>query len=79
MNPAEDVVDPVCGMTIRRRAAPLIREHGQETFYLCSVECGVKFDGDADAYIAASRLQSPGWGKTPHPANVVKQFRKIEE
>ena len=76
---SEMVIDPVCGMTIRKEAAPLMREHAGETFYLCSAECGVKFDGDADAYVTAARLNLPGWGKTPHPENVVKQFRKIEE
>lgn len=79
MNSPETVVDPVCGMTIRRDLAPLLREHGEETFYLCSVECGVKFDGDADAYIAAAKLDLPGWGRTPHPENVIRQFRKIDE
>jgi YHS domain-containing protein len=76
MNSTDEVIDPVCGMTFRKALAPLVREHGGETFYLCSVECGAKFDGDADAYVAASRLALPGWGQTPHPENVVKQFRK---
>jgi YHS domain-containing protein len=75
----ETVIDPVCGMTIRKDAAPLQRVHGGETFYLCSAECGVKFDGDADAYMTAAKLNLPGWGKTPHPESVVKQFRKTEE
>jgi YHS domain-containing protein len=79
MNSADDVIDPVCGMTMPRQAAPLEKEHGGETFYLCSVECGLKFDADADAYAAAAKLNLPGWGGTPHPANIVKQFRKIDE
>jgi YHS domain-containing protein len=79
MNSNETVIDPVCGMTMPRSAAPFVREHGGDTFYLCSAECGAKFDADADAYIAASKLRLPGWGKTPHPENVVKQFRKPEE
>ena len=79
MSPADDVIDPVCGMTMPRAAAPLVREHSGETFYLCSAECGAKFDRDADAYIAASKLRLPGWGMTPHPENVVKQFRKTGE
>jgi YHS domain. len=66
-------------MTIRKEAAPLSRKHRDETFYLCSIECGAKFDRDADAYVAAAKLELPGWGKTPHPENVVNQFRKIEE
>lgn len=77
MGSHEDVIDPVCGMTMPRQAAPLTREHDGETYFLCSAECGTKFDRDADAYIAAAKLKLPGWGKTPHPENVVKQFRKI--
>jgi YHS domain-containing protein len=79
MDSPQDVIDPVCGMTMPRQAAPHTREHDGETFYLCSVECGAKFDRDADAYIAAAKLKLPGWGKTPHPENVVKQFRKTGE
>ena len=79
MSSADDIIDPVCGMTMPRLAAPLLREHGGETFFLCSVECAAKFDRDADAYVAAAKLKLPGWGKTPHPDNVVKQFRKLDE
>ena len=35
-----------------------------------------RFDSDADAYAAAAKLSLPGWGETPHPESVVKQFRK---
>ena len=66
-------------MTMPRHAAPLVREHAEETFYLCSAQCGAKFDADADAYVAAAKLNLPGWGSTPHPENVVKQFRKRDE
>lgn len=79
MTTTDDVIDPVCGMTMPKQAAPLVRQHAEETFYLCSAECGAKFDRDADAYIAAAKLKLPGWGKTPHPDSVVKQFRKIDE
>jgi YHS domain-containing protein len=78
MTSDDDVIDPVCGMTLPRKVAPLCREHAGDTFYLCSAECGAKFDRDADAYVAAAKLKLPGWGKTPHPENVIKQFRKID-
>ena len=71
----EAVIDPVCGMTIGRNQAPYKREHGVGVFYLCSIECTRKFDADADAYAAVAGLELPGWGMTPHPENVVKQFR----
>jgi len=75
MNFMDGVIDPVCGMTISRSRAPVIRAHGDATFYLCSVQCAAKFDADADAYAAVSRLDLPGWGQTPHPESVTKQFR----
>jgi YHS domain-containing protein len=75
MTAQETVVDPVCGMTIGRTQAPFTKEHGVSVYYLCSIECAKKFDADGDAYAAAAALQLPGWGMTPHPESVVKQFR----
>jgi YHS domain-containing protein len=75
----ETVIDPVCGMTIGRNQAPFTREHSSSVYYLCSIECTRKFEADADAYAAVAGLQLPGWGMTPHPENVVKQFRTDTE
>jgi YHS domain-containing protein len=75
MNSSETVIDPVCGMAIKKSRAPVTREHGGVTFHLCSMECAAKFDADAEAYAAVSRLDLPGWGKTPHPDHVTKRFR----
>lgn len=75
MKSFDDVIDPVCGMTISKSRAPVVKAHGESTFYLCSVECGAKFDADADAYAVVSRLGLPGWGETPHPESITKQFR----
>jgi Cu+-exporting ATPase len=75
LDDAVEVIDPVCGMTIVRSKAPHQREHNGAAYYLCSTGCAVRFDTDGDAYIAAARLNLPGWGMTPHPDEVVKQFR----
>ena len=75
---AHQVIDPVCGMTISADRAPHQREHSGATWYLCSMECSLKFDADAIAYIAAARLDLPGWGQTPHPESVIEQFRRPE-
>jgi YHS domain-containing protein len=57
-------------MRVNAAAAADTRQHGGETFYFCSPWCARKFDADADAYIASSRLR----GETdiddtddPHP------------
>ena len=75
---AQLVIDPVCGMTLEQVQAPHAREHSGATWYLCSLECCLKFDADAAAYIAAARLDLPGWGQTPHPESVIEQFRRPE-
>ena len=72
---SEKVIDPVCGMTIAKSQAPYAREHGGNDYYFCSIQCTAKFDSDAEAYAAAARLQLPGWGLTPHPENITRQFR----
>ena len=76
MTSGEEVIDPVCGMTIVRHEAPYQREHGGETYYMCSAACASRFDTDGDAYAATAKLNLPGWGMTPHPDDVVKQFKR---
>ena len=78
MTPDREVVDPVCGMTITISQAPYARDHTGTTYHLCSIECCVKFDADGDAYAAVARLNLPGWGETPHPEDIVAQFRRPE-
>ena len=79
MNSSDKVIDPVCGMTIVIAEAPFNAEHNGSAYYFCSVQCASSFNADADAYAAAARLNLPGWGETPHPESVVKQFRKKDE
>ena len=75
MPSAEHVIDPVCGMTITKAQAPFAREHDGSTYYLCSSQCLAKFAADADAYTTTAKLDLPGWGRTPHPESVTRQFR----
>lgn len=58
---SDDVIDPVCGMTITRAQAPFTSVHSGTTYYLCSVKCMWRFDADGDAYAAVARLDLPGW------------------
>ena len=64
--PAQEAIDPVCGMTIPTDGA-ITREYEGATYYFCSEICATRFDQDAVAYIAASRLNLDGWGQTPTP------------
>ena len=62
----QEAIDPVCGMLVATQGA-LTREHDGETYYFCSATCADRFDVDAAAFIAASRLGLEGWGETPAP------------
>ena len=53
-------LDPVCGMRVDMNEAPATRQHRGATYHFCSVWCAEKFDGDADAYLAAARLREQG-------------------
>lgn len=59
-------IDPVCGMTIPTTGA-IKRVYEGETYYLCSDLCVGRFDQDAMAYVATSKLNLKGWGRTPTP------------
>lgn len=63
---AHEVIDPVCGMTIAADGE-ITREYEGAVYHFCSEGCAVRFDADAIAYVAASRLGLDGWGKTPAP------------
>ncbi len=65
----KQAIDPVCGMTIATEGA-ITREHEGQTYYFCSRSCAVRFERDAPAYVAASRLGLDGWGDTPPPGFV---------
>jgi YHS domain-containing protein len=62
-------IDPVCGMRVDPANAADTRQHGGTTYYFCSAWCARKFDGDADAYIAAARLRGDEGiaDDDPHP------------
>ena len=65
MTTQTSVIDPVCGMTIF--PGELTREFEGEQFHFCSALCMSRFDEDAAAYAAVSRLNLDGWGRTPTP------------
>ena len=69
---SHEAIDPVCGMTIATAGA-LTREHAGETYYFCSEICADRFDVDAVAYVAASRLGLDGWGRTPTPGFLMRR------
>ena len=57
MSSSSAVTDPVCGMRVDPSAPADTRQHRGRTYYFCSAWCARRFDDDADAYVAASRLR----------------------
>ncbi|MBI5552485.1 MAG: heavy metal translocating P-type ATPase [Desulfobacterales bacterium] len=60
------VVDPVCGMTVREPSESLSYEHQGQTYYFCSSHCRQKFQADPQQYIG-NEPASPK-PATPQPA-----------
>jgi YHS domain-containing protein len=54
-------IDPVCGMTIPTTDA-ITHEYEGVNYHLCSAICASRFDIDAAAYVAVSRLGLEGMG-----------------
>ncbi|WP_458186557.1 YHS domain-containing protein [Haladaptatus sp. NG-WS-4] len=45
-----DVVDPVCGMSIEKSTAATKTEYEGQTYYFCSEDCKQKFDSKPESY-----------------------------
>ena len=69
-----EAIDPVCGMTIATADA-ITGQYDGGTYYFCSSICAIRFDLDAAAYVAVSRLGLEGWGRTPTPGFLMKRDR----
>ena len=55
-HPASDeVVDPVCGMTISKAGAAASSVYDGSTYYFCNPGCKTKFDADPAAYTGGKR------------------------
>ncbi|RZU53204.1 Cu+-exporting ATPase [Krasilnikovia cinnamomea] len=52
--PADETVDPVCGMTVSPDTAAAHRSTTAGTFHFCSTGCATTFDTDPDRYTAAT-------------------------
>ena len=49
-----DVMDPVCGMTISPATAAASRDVGGTTYYFCSDQCANTFDADPERYTSVA-------------------------
>ncbi len=44
-------IDPVCGMTVKKKGAAATSEYQGNTYYFCSPGCKKDFDADPDKYL----------------------------
>jgi Cu+-exporting ATPase len=49
--------DPVCGMTVDRRAGKPTSVYAGRTFYFCGDGCKAKFDAEPERYLDATGRQ----------------------
>jgi YHS domain-containing protein len=59
--PAEEVVDPVCGMTVDPARSPHRTEHDGRSWWFCSESCLASFEKDPGSYTAPK--QGAGRGR----------------
>jgi xanthine dehydrogenase accessory factor len=50
--PADDAVDPVCGMSVAAVAGSLHLEHAGRTWYFCGTGCQRAFAADPERYLS---------------------------
>jgi xanthine dehydrogenase accessory factor len=53
--PADEAIDPVCGMTVRTSDGGMPLEHDGTTYYFCCAGCRRAFENDPAAYARAPR------------------------
>jgi Cu+-exporting ATPase len=51
-NPPEDVVDPVCGMTVNPLTAPAETTLDGRTYFFCAPICRERFEEDPGKYLS---------------------------
>jgi Cu+-exporting ATPase len=56
--PAQGVIDPVCGMTVNPATAAGSLSHEGKTYYFCAKSCLAKFQADPERYLAPKPVVS---------------------
>src|SRR5207247_6731216 len=75
--PADGVLDPVCGMTVDPHATPHRHSHHGRTYYFCSAGCRTKFAADPDKYLSpAERAAAPVAAGTIYTCPMHPQIRQ---
>ena len=59
LSSGEQVVDPVCGMTIEPADAVGHEEYKGRTYYFCSDDCLKRFRGEPERFLQADRVSPP--------------------
>ena len=57
-NTHSSAIDPVCGMTVDRRAGKPTSIYEGHTYYFCGAGCKAKFDAEPERYVDSSERQA---------------------
>jgi YHS domain-containing protein len=69
--------DPVCGMRIETIIkGSELRAYGERTYLFCSADCAMKFDNDAEAYVAAFTALGDKYGRATSVAEEERALRR---
>jgi YHS domain-containing protein len=55
----ETVHDVVCGKTVHSQVTPWQMQHGDATYYFCSLSCALQFKAAPDTFAAAAAAAAP--------------------
>jgi Cu+-exporting ATPase len=54
----DTVKDIVCGRTVNPQVTPWQMQHGDATYYFCSLSCALRFKAAPDTFVPAATLRN---------------------
>jgi Cu+-exporting ATPase len=72
----EQVIDPVCGMTVEPASAAGSHVHDGKTYYFCSTHCVDRFRADPARYLSASAAPAPAPAGTMYTCPMHPEVRQ---
>jgi Cu+-exporting ATPase len=74
---ADQVIDPVCGMTVDPKTARGTAAHAGQTYYFCSTGCQTKFQTDPDRYLKPKPAEPPQDADAIYTCPMHPQVRQV--
>jgi Cu+-exporting ATPase len=73
----DQVIDPVCGMTVDPKTARGTAAHAGQTYYFCSTGCQTKFQAEPDRYLNPKPAASPQDADAIYTCPMHPQVRQV--